>query len=56
MAKELDAILDQPEAASAKSCTSSDGIVSYLQEIITPIYETMAAVSSSSINIHDLIL
>jgi len=44
MAKELDAILDQPEAIPAKSCTNNDGDVTYLQEIITPIYDTMAAV------------
>ncbi|XP_020675367.1 callose synthase 10 isoform X2 [Dendrobium catenatum] len=43
MAKELDAILDQPEAAHAKSCTSSDNFVSYLKEIITPIYDTLDA-------------
>ncbi|KAH0461335.1 hypothetical protein IEQ34_008910 [Dendrobium chrysotoxum] len=43
MAKELDAILDQPEAAHAKSCTSNDDFVSYLQEIITPIYDTLDA-------------
>lgn len=51
MAKELDAILDQPEAITAESCISSDGAVSYLEEIITPIYDTMAAVCSSSIHI-----
>lgn len=43
MAKELDAILDQPEAVQSKNCTSTDGSVSYLQEIIIPIYEALAA-------------
>ncbi|KAH7668690.1 callose synthase protein [Dioscorea alata] len=43
MAKELDAILDQPEPAHAGSCTGDDGTVSFLAEIVTPIYETMAA-------------
>ncbi|XP_068634434.1 callose synthase 10 [Aristolochia californica] len=42
MAKELDAILDHSEAKSAASCTSDNGSVSFLQEIIFPIYETMA--------------
>ncbi|XP_072977021.1 callose synthase 10 isoform X1 [Typha angustifolia] len=50
MAKELDAILDSSEATVAKSCTSSDGSVSYLREIISPIYETMAAEAASNNN------
>ncbi|KAJ0968111.1 hypothetical protein J5N97_025028 [Dioscorea zingiberensis] len=42
MAKELDAILDQPEPVHATSCTNTnDGTVSFLSEIVTPIYETM---------------
>lgn len=48
MAKDLDAILDSPEAIPAKSCAGSDGHVSYLREIILPIYETMAAVGAFS--------
>lgn len=48
MAKELDAILDQPEPAHAGSCTGGDGTVSFLAEIVTPIYETMAAVCVTS--------
>lgn len=50
MAKELDAILDSPEASPAKSCTGSDGSVSYLREIISPIYETMAAEAARNNN------
>lgn len=47
MAKELDAILDHGEAQPAVSCTDDNGSVSYLDQIICPIYETMAAVSAS---------
>ncbi|CAN6202896.1 unnamed protein product [Urochloa humidicola] len=43
MAKELDGILDSSEAKFAMSCISNDGSTSYLENIITPIYETMAA-------------
>ncbi|PKA50093.1 Callose synthase 10 [Apostasia shenzhenica] len=50
MAKELDAILDQPEASQAINCTSPDGSVSYLQQIITPIYETLAAEAAGNNN------
>ncbi|KAJ6805753.1 callose synthase 10-like [Iris pallida] len=50
MAKELDAILDQPEAVQARSCTDSNGVVSYLQQIITPIYDTMSAEVSRNNN------
>ena len=44
MAKELDGILDSSEAEPAKSCITGDGSTSFLEKIITPIYETMAAV------------
>jgi callose synthase len=47
MAKELDGILDSSEAEPAKSCITSDGSTSYLEKIITPIYQTMSAVGSS---------
>ncbi|WVZ58008.1 hypothetical protein U9M48_008324 [Paspalum notatum var. saurae] len=47
MAKELDGILDSSEAEPAKSCTS-DGSTSYLEKIITPIYETMAAEANNN--------
>ena len=47
MAKELDGILDSTEAEPAKSCITSDGSTSYLEKIITPIYQTMSAVGSS---------
>lgn len=46
MAKELDGIIDSSEAEFAKSCITSDGSTSYLEKIITPIYETIAAVGS----------
>ncbi|XP_071903645.1 callose synthase 10-like isoform X2 [Coffea arabica] len=41
MARELDAILDRGEADPAPSCTNEDGVVSYLKQVICPIYETM---------------
>lgn len=45
MAEELDAILNKSEAVLAKSCRIGEsGSASFLQEIITPIYDTMAAV------------
>ncbi|KAK6250205.1 hypothetical protein QUC31_007692 [Theobroma cacao] len=43
MAKELDAILDHGEANPASSCTAEGGYVSFLEKIICPIYDTMAA-------------
>lgn len=45
MAKELDAIWDHGEAEPAVSCKTEAGSVSYLEQIICPIYETMTAVS-----------
>lgn len=45
MAKELDAILDHGEAYPAASCVTNDGSVKFLEQIICPIYETLAAVS-----------
>ncbi|KAG6633255.1 hypothetical protein I3843_12G034200 [Carya illinoinensis] len=42
MARELDAILDHGEANRAASCRTESG-VSFLEQIICPIYETMAA-------------
>ena len=47
MAKELDAILDHGEANRAVSCITESGSVSFLEKIIFPIYETLAAVSGS---------
>jgi hypothetical protein len=46
MAKELDGILDSSEAERAKSCTITNDSASYLEKIITPIYQTMEAVRS----------
>ncbi|KAA8540725.1 hypothetical protein F0562_024356 [Nyssa sinensis] len=43
MGKELDAILDHEEAYRAASCIIGENSVSFLQQIICPIYETMAA-------------
>lgn len=45
MAKELDAILDHGEAYHAASCTTDSGSVSFLSQIICPIYDIMARVS-----------
>uniref|UniRef100_A0AAU6MUF6 1,3-beta-glucan synthase n=1 Tax=Paeonia lactiflora TaxID=35924 RepID=A0AAU6MUF6_PAELC len=42
MAKELDAILDHGEASFAASCITENGSVSFLEQIIFPIYDTMA--------------
>lgn len=50
MAKELDAILDHGEANPAPSCIMENGSVSFLDKIICPVYETMAAVSISFLN------
>lgn len=43
MAKELDAILDHGEANRAASCITERGSVSFLEQIICPIYQTIAA-------------
>ncbi|XVE56659.1 hypothetical protein DITRI_Ditri04bG0028500 [Diplodiscus trichospermus] len=43
MAKELDAILDHEEANPAPSCIAESGSVSFLEQIICPIYDTMEA-------------
>lgn len=45
MAKELDAIIDHGEANPAPSCITESGSVSFLEQIICPIYDTMALVS-----------
>lgn len=47
MAKELDAILDHGEASPAASCITENGPVSFLEQIVCRIYETLAAVSGS---------
>lgn len=47
MAKELDVILDHGAAYIAASCKMDDGSVSFLDQVICPIYKTMAAVSAS---------
>lgn len=45
MARELDAILDRGEAEPAQSCKTENGSVSYLEQVIHPIYKTMDEVS-----------
>ncbi|MBA0644158.1 hypothetical protein Goklo_028362, partial [Gossypium klotzschianum] len=42
MARELDSIVDHGEANPARSCTAESGSVSFLEQIICPIYNTMA--------------
>ncbi|XP_026434852.1 callose synthase 10-like isoform X3 [Papaver somniferum] len=46
MAEELNEKLDHSEAQPAKSCTGDNGSVSYLEQVISPIYETMAKETS----------
>ncbi|WVZ18445.1 hypothetical protein V8G54_005767 [Vigna mungo] len=50
MAKELDAILDHSEAAPAVSCVTDDGSAKFLEKIICPIYDTLAAEASRNNN------
>ncbi|XP_048443980.1 callose synthase 10 isoform X3 [Pyrus x bretschneideri] len=50
MAKELDAILDHGEALLAASCRTESGSVSFLQQIISPIYDTLAAEAARNNN------
>ncbi|CAD5193134.1 callose synthase 10-like [Musa acuminata AAA Group] len=50
MAKDLDAILDSQNAVPPKSFICADGSVSYLKQVIFPIYETMAAEAASNNN------
>lgn len=45
MARELDAILDHGEASPANSCVGENKSVSFLEQIIRPIYDTIASVS-----------
>lgn len=44
MAEELEEKIDSQEAIPATSCICEDGSVSYLKNIIYPIYDTMKAV------------
>ena len=46
MAKDLDVILDHGVADPATSCKSENGHVSFLDQVICPIYETILKVSS----------
>ncbi|KAE8123986.1 hypothetical protein FH972_018899 [Carpinus fangiana] len=50
MAKELDAILDHGEANLAASCITERGSVSFLEQIICPIYKTMKAEAARNNN------
>lgn len=48
MGRELDEILRQQIAQPANSCTSKDGaevVVSFLDQVICPLYDIIAAVS-----------
>lgn len=45
MARELDAILDHGEASPATSCVGANQSVSFLEQIIRPIYDTIVSVS-----------
>eukprot|EP01018_Ginkgo_biloba_P028898 Gb_01752 [translate_table: standard] len=47
MARELEEILRQSLAQPAKSCISDDG-VSFLRQVISPLYETIAAEAASN--------
>ncbi|KAH9302684.1 hypothetical protein KI387_014267, partial [Taxus chinensis] len=49
MAKELEEISQQPYAQPAKSCIE-DNVVSFLQQIILPVYEIVAAEAASNDN------
>ncbi|GMY15024.1 callose synthase 10 isoform X6 [Fagus crenata] len=50
MAKELDAILDHGEANRAASCVTESGSVSFLEQIILPIYKTLKAEAARNNN------
>ncbi|XWS47846.1 hypothetical protein CRYUN_Cryun13aG0020200 [Craigia yunnanensis] len=51
MAKELDAIVDHGgEASPAPSCIAENGSVSFLEQIICPIYDTMASEAARNNN------
>ncbi|KAM3247140.1 callose synthase 10 [Capsicum annuum] len=50
MARELDAILDRGEASPAPSCIGENQSVSFLEQIICPIYETIAAEAARNNN------
>ncbi|KAL0318851.1 UNVERIFIED_CONTAM: Callose synthase 10 [Sesamum angustifolium] len=50
MARELDAILDHGEATHATSCISENGSVSFLEQIICPIYKILAEEASKNNN------
>lgn len=50
MARELDAILDHGEASPAMSCVGEDKSVSFLEQIIRPIYDTIVAEAARNNN------
>ncbi|PIN24305.1 1,3-beta-glucan synthase/callose synthase catalytic subunit [Handroanthus impetiginosus] len=50
MARELDAILDHGEATPAPSCITESGSVSFLEQIICPIYEALSAEAARNNN------
>eukprot|EP00268_Persea_americana_P030985 TRINITY_DN3005_c1_g1_i2.p1 TRINITY_DN3005_c1_g1~~TRINITY_DN3005_c1_g1_i2.p1 ORF type:complete len:1912 (+),score=293.34 TRINITY_DN3005_c1_g1_i2:360-6095(+) len=50
MAMELDLILDKTEAVPAPSCRDENGSVSYLQQVICPIYQTIVEEAAKNNN------
>ncbi|MCL7032228.1 hypothetical protein MKW94_010820 [Papaver nudicaule] len=50
MGKELDAILDHGDAQPAASSIGDNGYVSYLKQVICPIYETMPKIHNLLFN------
>ncbi|XP_009791092.1 callose synthase 10 isoform X2 [Nicotiana tabacum] len=50
MARELDAILDHGEASPAASCVGENQSVSFLEQIIRPIYDTIVAEAARNNN------
>lgn len=50
MARELDAILDHGQATRAASCTGEDGGVSFLEQIVCPIYKTISLEAANNNN------
>ncbi|KAG9138145.1 hypothetical protein Leryth_001386 [Lithospermum erythrorhizon] len=50
MARELDAIIDHGNATPATSCTTEGGSVSFLEQIVSPIYLIMAAEAERNLN------
>lgn len=54
MVREMDEILRQQIAQPANSCNSENG-VSFLYQVITPLYDVVAAVCLSVIFLNDIL-